>query len=321
VLDYDLVTSATNFSFNCQTYLVSGTVNLAGTTTLSGGAVIKYIATNTAQINVNGPLVCLSSPYWPATFTSSSDNTVGSTISGSTGTPANYGGYALYLDSSSSGSAYTLQNVRVAYANVGIGFHSYSYYLHTLSHAQFTKCPTALLVYSGEARIRNLLAYDIGMLINYYGATVRCEHVTAYKASQLATTQSPTNIYMTNCILAQVTNIGNFYGPGYIGSYVAITNDGSAVFQTVGAGNCYLAPYSSWRGYGTTSITPSLLADLRKRTTYPPIVRPTISPTSRCSTPKPCVTPTARLSTLAGIMTRLTTAGRASTSPIMPRSS
>src|SRR5258708_16572453 len=110
------------------------------------------------------------------------------------------------------------------------------------------------------------------MLINYYGATVRCEHVTAYKASQLATTQSPTNIYMTNCILAQVTNIGNFYGPGYIGSYVAITNDGSAVFQTVGAGNCYLAPYSSWRGYGTTSITPSLLADLRKRTTYPPRV-------------------------------------------------
>jgi len=39
-----------------------------------------------------------------------------------------------------------------------------------------------------------------------------------------------------------VTNIGNFYGPGYIGSLRRpITNDGSAVFQTVGAGNCYLA--------------------------------------------------------------------------------
>src|SRR5260370_42093677 len=110
------------------------------------------------------------------------------------------------------------------------------------------------------------------MLITYYGRIVRCEHVTAYKASQLATTQSPTNIYLTNCILAQVTNIGNFYGPGYIGSYVAITNDGSTVFQTVGAGNCYLAPSSPWRNYGTPSITPSLLADLRKRTTYPPLL-------------------------------------------------
>jgi alpha-tubulin suppressor-like RCC1 family protein len=60
--------------------------------------------------------------------------------------------------------------------------------------------------------------------------------------------------------------------PGAIGSYVAINNDGSAVFQTVGAGNCYLAPYSPWRAYGTATITPGLLADLRKRTTYPPIV-------------------------------------------------
>src|SRR5260370_33743714 len=110
------------------------------------------------------------------------------------------------------------------------------------------------------------------MLITYYGRIVRCEHVTAYKASQLATTQSPTNIYLTNCILAQVTNIGNFYGPGYIGSYVAITNDGSAVFQTVRAGNCYLAPYSSWRRYGTTCIPPRLLADLPQRTTYPPLL-------------------------------------------------
>src|SRR5439155_4218239 len=46
----------------------------------------------------------------------------------------------------------------------------------------------------------------------------------------------------------------------------------SSAFQTVGAGMTYLANNSPNRNAGTTNITAALLADLRKMTTYPPIV-------------------------------------------------
>jgi hypothetical protein len=55
------------------------------------------------------------------------------------------------------------------------------------------------------------------------------------------------------------------------GAYNA-TNSSSAVFQTVGAGAHYLAQDSPYRNVGTTNIAPTLLSDLRKKTTYPPII-------------------------------------------------
>jgi hypothetical protein len=44
------------------------------------------------------------------------------------------------------------------------------------------------------------------------------------------------------------------------------------VFQSVGAGNFYLATSSPYRNAGTTNITPALLTNLWQRTTYPPLV-------------------------------------------------
>jgi len=48
--------------------------------------------------------------------------------------------------------------------------------------------------------------------------------------------------------------------------------NGSGIYQTVGAGSYYLADNSTNRSAGTTNIDPALLADLRQKTTYPPIV-------------------------------------------------
>ena len=51
-------------------------------------------------------------------------------------------------------------------------------------------------------------------------------------------------------------------------------NPTGSVFQPVGAGNYYLAPNSACAFAGTTNISPRLLAELRRKTTQPPIALP-----------------------------------------------
>ena len=57
VIDYQLLSSASGFTFQGDTtYYVSGTVNLTGTTTIEGGAVVKFTNDSSAIINVSGPV-------------------------------------------------------------------------------------------------------------------------------------------------------------------------------------------------------------------------------------------------------------------------
>jgi len=98
VVDYTTInTSYTNYTFKGnETYYVSGLVTCAGTTTFEGGAVIKYTNTATARIEITGTTVFPSStlpansPYRPIIFTAKDDNSVGLTITGSSGTPSGY---------------------------------------------------------------------------------------------------------------------------------------------------------------------------------------------------------------------------------------
>jgi hypothetical protein len=46
-----------------------------------------------------------------------------------------------------------------------------------------------------------------------------------------------------------------------------VASNGAGIYQTVGAGSYYLADDSIYRGAGTTSIDPALLADLQTKTT------------------------------------------------------
>jgi len=89
VLDYNQInTSQTNYIFKGDaTYYISGAVNLYGTTTMEGGAVIKYAPTNSASILVNSTVDFQGEAFRPTIFTSRDDNTMGEAISGSTGNP------------------------------------------------------------------------------------------------------------------------------------------------------------------------------------------------------------------------------------------
>src|ERR1035438_7204758 len=70
------------------TYYLSGSANLSGTNLFEGGAVIKY--TNGASLSIGGVVNWQAGPYRPVIFTAKDDNSVGETISGSSGAPSGY---------------------------------------------------------------------------------------------------------------------------------------------------------------------------------------------------------------------------------------
>jgi hypothetical protein len=90
VLDYVSITSGlNNYTFQGDTtYYISGHISLTGTTTFEGGAVIKYQAAQ--YLSSSSPMVFKTGPYRPVIFTAKDDNTVGETLTNSTGVPTNY---------------------------------------------------------------------------------------------------------------------------------------------------------------------------------------------------------------------------------------
>lgn len=93
VLDYDEIDTGTgDFTFETgQTYYISsGGLYFSGTTTIEGGTVIKFPEDGWGGIYCAN-VVCTTTPYNPAVFTSANDNSVGDTIDGSSGSPAEGG--------------------------------------------------------------------------------------------------------------------------------------------------------------------------------------------------------------------------------------
>jgi hypothetical protein len=265
VLDYSLLSSSSNFVFSGDsTYFVAGTVNLTGTTVLEGGVVIKSTNSNSSatRIALKGPLDCQTSAYRPAIFTGKDDNTVGETISGSTGNPTtNY--YGTYLDLAGNANLIDLHDVRLRYAYYGINLDSSSDL--TLSHGQIGGSYAAL-VNAGHARIRNVLIHDGTYAIGGTGTTNgnQGEHITFHRLNYL---RSSGTTLLTNCLIISVTN--NVF---YTGANVLTNLDDTGFFQAVGSGIHYLANNSTNRNAGTTNINPDLLVQLRQKSTFPPLL-------------------------------------------------
>src|SRR5262249_35568027 len=89
--------------------------------------------------------------------------------------------------------------------------------------------------------------------------------------------QGMLGVALTNCLL---TAAGGLAGedtfttnpPTPILDHTARLSSAAGVFQVVGAGSYYLADQSTNRNAGTTNVDATLLADLQKKTTYPPLV-------------------------------------------------
>lgn len=297
VLDYNTINgSLTNFTFQSDTtYYVSDNLNLYGTTTLEGGTVIKNGQPIGDAIFVYDTFVCQTAPYRPAIFTCTNDDSVGDPISGSSGIPSVIpGGMHLYLMDSG-----TVSNACFRY-----GWNSFACDAPDMQvwDCQFLDCMNTVTVgpYNTNVGIHNALMTmddNINNTTNYCGCSpggilfyenptvsVYCEHLTANVQSQnymsffFSSDPGAATISLTNCIIVAPA-LNPPYGDGSSSGATATTNSvyyastlPTNLFQSVGAGNYYLATNSLLRNAGTTNITPALLADLKQKTTYPPIV-------------------------------------------------
>jgi hypothetical protein len=267
VLDYSsLSTSQTNYTFRGDTtYYISGNVNLFGTnTTFEGGTVLKYASG--VSLAVNTAVTWGGSAYRPVLMLAKDDNSVAETLTGiSTGSPGNdyYAAKALYFDGSSALTNLNIDNLRILNAQAGVVINGRTN--HLLSNVQIAKCANGIVATNADFTLRNALLSSV--LTNFSGSTAtgHVEHLTSDVAIWL-NKDIGTNLFMTNCILSAVTNLGS----GTTQSVVVVSS-GSGIFQTVGAGAYYLTNNSSYRDAGTTNINPVLMAQLKQKTTYPPV--------------------------------------------------
>jgi hypothetical protein len=261
VLDYITLNGSLTNQVLQGTVYVSGTVNLYGTTVLTGGAVIKG-----AGISIRGPLDCRTSAFGAATWTATNDNTIGEIIAGSNGSPSGYNGTMLNLYDTS--AVCDLHDFRMSYGTYGIIVNGGA--KADLSHFQIGKSQNGVGLIGGTATTcRNFLFYELPVRAFPVTGTVtnRSEHGTFHRVGFYRQVTNAGVFTLTNSLLISVTN-----NTVYAGANVIQSADDSGFFQTVGAGAHYLAGGSTNRNAGTTNINPALLAALRKKTTYPPIV-------------------------------------------------
>ena len=269
ILDYNTVNSSlTNYTFHGNTtYYIGGTVDLFGTNIFEGGTVIKYTNSAVGEVFANGGIECNTGPYRPVIFTSMNDNSVGEVIPGSTGTPSI--GSDTYLDINSDGIN-DLKNLRFEYAGIAVETSG-----ENIWDSQFVNCGVGIDLL-GSVSIFNVLFSNCSYAINptYAGGIITAENITDYGGFVDGEVRG---MDLTNCIFAGAPpgtqNSANNYcdsNPSGAPGYSLLSPN--PPFHAIGAGNYYLTNVSNCHGGGTTNINSSLLADLQKKTTYPPMV-------------------------------------------------
>ena len=272
VLDYVTINSGeTNFTFQGDTtYYVSGEENLSGTTTFEGGTVIKLDGSGQIDIDVNGTINCQTGPYRPVVFTSINDNSVGEQFG--SGSPA-FGDVGIFLNIDATNAS--LHDLRFSYSWVPInqGWGSSPAVINVWD-CQFEDVDVAIYGYNIE--LHNVLIgrsfnYDAAVFVE--GTNMVGENVTADGGSAfLEVDGSGAIVALTNCLVTgQPLITGN---PMTLLTNVTVwlPSPSTPVYQTVGAGSYYLTNNSPYCNAGTTNISPQLLAELKQKTTYPPIV-------------------------------------------------
>jgi RHS repeat-associated protein len=268
VMDYLItLTSQTNYTFKGDTtYHVTGPVILSGTSTFEGNAAIKYSIAANAGITASN-VVWQSASYRPVYFTSMHDDSVGEPIDGSSGDPTTSfaGGIALNVSAQSNP---VITNARFSYlsnAVAGVEF--------TFQDVQFLHCKSGLTDNGygvSYSTLRNVLIYHVGTFVDGGGGgnLIRAENVTARYCGDFSADNTGST-YLTNCLFVCVTN---WQASNTITNHSTFLNSDIGVFQTAGGGTHYLSTNSPYRNAGTTNLNASLLANLKQKTTYPPIV-------------------------------------------------
>jgi hypothetical protein len=205
-------------------------------------------------------------------FTAKDDNTVGETISGSSGSPAGYYGTLSLL----SGGG-PVSGARFSYAATALSCTAPP----TLNNVQFTKCRVGVCASAGTIYINNALFSDVNTNFLLIGSVV-ANNVTFNNVSAISGTPYAgysVSLQFTNCVFANVTNMSGTIAAAANNGFYRATTFGNAwitntfyPFQQMGAAGFYLTNGCSFLNAGTTNVDSNLLAALKTKTTYPPIV-------------------------------------------------
>ena len=270
VLDYVGITAnQSNYTFaRGKTYTVTGLLYFSGTTTLQGGAVIKYPKqTPTSLIYLTGPVVCETDHYSPLIITGVNDDSVGETISGSSGNmnTDEHGYYGFYLKDVT--TPQLLEHIHVRNTRYGFLFNKSG---HTLRNFQIVNSRHAVYVEgSASVNVQNGLIHGlVGITESFRGGTgtVNGWNLTIAACEWLRTANITLNL--GNSIIAEVDDID---------PYTTIApnqevSDISATFESAGAGGYYLKTGSTLRNAGDVPDDGNLYASLRAGTTMAPAV-------------------------------------------------
>lgn len=268
VIDYLAVNrSLVHWRFESdQTYLISDTVDLSGTTVLEG-AVLKYAPG--ASLQVWGAIDCQTSTYQPALLTFREDNSVGVRLSSPPGTAQAPHSHAAQtaLALREFGRRYRLHDISIRQADTAIGADPGVSF--DLDHTQIANGRTGLAWSDGPPiTCRNFLLANLETaLLGQVGAPpLRGVHGTFHRIQQL-TADDTAPCLLTNCLIVSVTN-----NTGFSGSHVVQSLSDQGVFQTAGGGAHYLPVLSPHRNAGTPDIDPALREQFRLRSTDAPIL-------------------------------------------------
>ena len=269
VLDYVILGGETNaYRLKADTtYYISESMNFLNDVVFEP-TVVKVNCEGDYLVQTWQNVTLETDDYHPVIFTSRNDKTVGEDVSTNTASLNYYGAL------SNTRADLEFKHLRISYAKYG---------LHTFSmkvrHAQFVRCEFGLYTEYTDGNgsggfVDNVLFYDVTKAFGGGFFHTVARHVTVNRANYLTTdwaAGSPpdSTLKITNSLFVNVTNSTS--------TVVAISTNFTAIasdsdLQTVGAGAHYLAVSSPYRQIGTTNLPSSLLADLRLRTTYPPIV-------------------------------------------------
>lgn len=303
------VTTETNFTFQADTtYYVTNTVTLYGVATFEGGTVIKYAEGGSLNVsNINWQ----ATSYHPVVLTAKDDNSVGSAIRGSTGSPVGFYANPALNFYGYPPSSWGITNCRIAFASQAIIASCISFNLYFYD-GQIVNCGAGIYVPGqGDVSLMNILFAGVNNVfndpsyVNYDVQNCTFGGFTNYTPSFLINIggdQGPFSFYFRNCIFANMTSYlvggnliydqtlngdhngfwsqsGNMPTPFGDPNTQTIAPATPAVFESAGAGDYYLSAQSPFHGPATTTgMDPVLLNDLVGKTTFPPSGPPSPQP-------------------------------------------
>ncbi len=269
VLDWSYLNTAANIILRGDTtYYVTNQVALSGTVRVEGGTVIKFAGGGAAGLTLASgtTLDWLAELYRPVFSTAKDDNSIGETISGSSGNPSNY--YANpALSVPASVLVTPLAHLRIRHANQGIRVAGTTTQPNfaVLQNVQWVKCNQAVTFDNSPnslkpAKLQNALVTDTAVLFAACASVhLQADYLTLDSVTSLWTSPSSATLTLSSGVLNNVggTN-GTIFNAPWITNAVS-----SAVFESSAAGAFYLPLASPIRAVSAkgfvnlTAIAPS----------------------------------------------------------------